>query len=183
MNEDKDYSLLRPFDLEAAKSGELFVFNDCGELLPRKFIAGPDIDGGVVVQDTDGRFQVSQSLPYNMAPLCWVEGKPVYKGDVLYWSHDGERVVASYVMAHQNGDVFLFFEGGSNDCVSGPSSARLQERSRVNWTPPKVNRRVNLRAWLIGGRLTWREEGSPVTSDALRVPLEDRVVTVEEPAE
>lgn len=110
MEQQKDLSLLRPFDLEAAKRGEDFVFVECGELKARKFIAGPDSGGGIVVQDELGAFVVSHAYPYNMAPLCWVEGKPVYKGDVLY--QNGERVVA--------GDW-----------------ATPDSTSRMTWTPPR----------------------------------------------
>lgn len=81
---EKDYSLLHPFDLEAAKRGEKFAFVGANGLEQRKFIAGPDSIGMIVIQDERGMFQESGTYPYVMAPLAWVEGKPVYRGDVLY---------------------------------------------------------------------------------------------------
>ena len=80
---EKDYSLLRPFDLEAAKAGaKLFCINSENGETECTFIqkAGDELCihferfGFSIHDETDS---------LRMAPLCWVEGKPVYPGDVL----------------------------------------------------------------------------------------------------
>ena len=124
---EKDYSLLRPFDLEAAKAGEPFVFIENGELKPRRFISGPDIDGGIVIKDEHGRFGVSHIKPYNMAPLTWVEGRPVYKGDVLYCKQHGTRQEVRSIGAHDTlNTVHPRRDGAFIICLED-----------ATWNPPK----------------------------------------------
>jgi len=82
---EKDYSLLRPFDLDAAKAGaEIVALVDDGtEIELRTFVTGPDRMGYYVVSTDEGVYRLGKAHEYRMAPLCWVEGKPVYPGDVL----------------------------------------------------------------------------------------------------
>ena len=82
---EKDYSLLRPFDLEAARDGAAIVaLVDGGtKMEPRGFVKGPDCMGYCVVVTDEGVYRLGKAHEYRMAPLCWVEGKPVYPGDVL----------------------------------------------------------------------------------------------------
>lgn len=89
VKDKKDCSLLRPFDLEAAKRGEsvTLLSNKCR---PGKVIFSKN--KGILVEWNDGTIY---SYGFNllegdtsffvMAPLAWVEGRPVYKGDVLYY--------------------------------------------------------------------------------------------------
>lgn len=95
---EKDYSLLRPFDLEAAKAG--------GRMLNRTwfdgvctYIAGPDANGWIATENEKGIFIFSAQTNLLMLPLCWVEGKPVYpdttieradNGWLVKWSADGK---------------------------------------------------------------------------------------------
>lgn len=81
MNTEKDYSLLRPFDLEAAKAGHE-ITNENGDA--RIYVDGPDYMGQVCVKGCQGGLYIDPVGSLFMSPLCWVEGKPVYKGDVLY---------------------------------------------------------------------------------------------------
>ena len=92
---EKDYSLLRPFDLEAAKAGaKLFCINSKNGETECTFIqkAGDELCihferfGFSIHDETDS---------LRMAPLCWVEGKPVYSGDVLEHAKHGEVVAKS----------------------------------------------------------------------------------------
>lgn len=94
--EKRDYSLLRPFDLEAAKAGALLTCcpspaaNHLFDGAPVwKYVAGPDVDGRILVEFIKtGRFaSLSRPESFRMSPLAWVEGRPVYKGDVLYSKH------------------------------------------------------------------------------------------------
>ena len=163
---EKDYSLLRPFDLEKAKAGEAFGFIECGELMPREFIAGPDSSGGIIIKDERGQFGVSHTYPYNMAPLAWVEGKPVYRGDELYGAAG-----TSYVVSHAPQENALAFE----------NSTFWLSPHLFTWTPPKKTREVKLLGWLTRyGLLMQVTENYVRGAGWTRVPSEDRTVTVEE---
>lgn len=75
----RDYSLLRPFDLEAAKAGEQPISK--GKVV--RYVAGPDCTDRVCCENQNGFYFIPKRNLY-AAPLAWVEERPVYKGDVLY---------------------------------------------------------------------------------------------------
>lgn len=87
MTQDKAFSRLRPFNLEAAKRGEPICWYDDGERV-RYIGQSAAHDGGACVEFLEGecvgQFETYAPIYLRMAPLCWVEGKPVYKGDRLY---------------------------------------------------------------------------------------------------
>lgn len=121
---ERDYSLLRPFDLEAAKRGEAICFSSGAEI--KRFIAGPDSVGDYVFVVPGGQFYFVREKAIRMSPLCWVEGRPVYRGDVLYQTHPimtDPRVV----------------ENGCEDGITD-SKGRWNGRDHLTWTPPKVKR-------------------------------------------
>lgn len=122
---ENDYSLLRPFDIEAAKRGEAICYVRNGS--DRIFMTGPDSNGRLCVEDpSDGGFVLARVDQYRMKPLCWVEGKPVYKGDVLYQntaSLTGARVAVD----------------GNEDGIKD-DQGRWNGRCHLTWTPPKVKR-------------------------------------------
>jgi len=92
----KDYSLLRPFDLEAAKAGALLTKQgpvNSSAKSPFTLAAGPGTDGDCAVQDALGNIWVCHGDCLCMEPLAWVEGRPVYKGDVLHHSAVGNFIV------------------------------------------------------------------------------------------
>jgi hypothetical protein len=99
MEYQKDCSLLRPFDLEAAKRGE--------KILTSTFIKcefrGALSNGSVILVEFDdqsgGEREHGRLL---MSPLCWVEGSPVYKGDVLYNRLNDNKVVFDHMCAACN---------------------------------------------------------------------------------
>lgn len=80
----KNYNLLRKFDLEAAKSGQPCCYDD--ESGARYYVAGPD-EGDLVCtsEKTNGNLRLDDLKELRMKPLCWVEDKPVYVGDMLYY--------------------------------------------------------------------------------------------------
>lgn len=86
-----DYSLLRPFDADRARAGEP-ICTMIDEA--RTFIAGPDAAGRVITETYYGHFVLADPYYLRMAPLCWAEGKPVYKGDKLYLAKENLAVVA-----------------------------------------------------------------------------------------
>jgi hypothetical protein len=136
----KDYSLLRAFDLEAAKRGEAVCWND-QETWTVKYI-GPATSSCVgcfewVSGPHTGTFETYRDLDLRMAPLCWVKEKPVYKGDALYFLNKSR--VASHVSTDSDGDCFLHFNDGSDCWLSGPSPI-FNGLVACTWPPPKVKR-------------------------------------------
>lgn len=127
-----DYSLLRPFDLEAAKRGEhVMWFGDVvhwASTSYRAFMAQP----WEIVEFNDQLFYVCTS-DLRMAPLAWVEGKPVYRGDVLYKL--GCRFEVHGIKKSFFGEDFLVLqEDGLNTEYAD------NRRECLTWNPPKVKR-------------------------------------------
>ena len=111
-------ALLRPFDLEAAKRGDLLLTDYFDGARRSMFTAGPnaqgehifDIEGhGFVV--VGGRCRATLSNFY-MAPICWVEDRPVYKGDTLYQNYPS--LVAPRIVASGNEDRIVDTNGNWN---------------------------------------------------------------------
>ena len=127
MEQTKNYSLLRPFDLEAAKRGEPILWIDN----PVRWIALSDQAGDArnIVEHAQGLSYV-RDKELRMAPLCWVEGRPVYKGDVLYRPsiNDGP-VVASRLDINGSG-IYLRFEGNAG------SEYADNRHGRMSWADP-----------------------------------------------
>ena len=69
-----------------------------------------------------------------LAPLCFVEDKPVYKGDTLYRQR-GERVTVRGL--NTNGTTLLFEEGGGWNLGDG---GRI---SKLYWTKPVTTININ----------------------------------------
>lgn len=115
----KDYSLLRPFDLEAAKHGEPICFSSGAKIT--RFIDGPDSVGDLVFVVPDGQFYFTREKEIRMAPLAWVEDRPVYRGDVLY-NKVGQELTAT-------GE-----KGGKLIASKFPDSILL-EPDFLRWTP------------------------------------------------
>ncbi|MFA5388108.1 MAG: hypothetical protein WC322_07045 [Candidatus Paceibacterota bacterium] len=80
-----DYTLLRSFDLDLAANGEALC-NTHGEPIHSLITEIPDCYGQwpVWIDEVGGRIDIICAAAMRMAPLFLVEGKPVYKGDVLY---------------------------------------------------------------------------------------------------
>ena len=112
MEQTKDYSLLRPFDLEAAKRGESILWIDS----PVRWVAlsAQASDACNIVEHAQGLSYV-RDKELRMAPLCWIEGRPVYRGDKLYYRSGAGRFVAK--RRHDEQDKVLgdsFFTDGSS---------------------------------------------------------------------
>ena len=136
---EKDYSLLRPFEPAAVKAGAKLVVESWQGLLD--YVAGPDKSGWIVCNNENDAFVFVSKDRAKVPPLCWVEGKPVYPGDMLEvelvsggdWreatvarsesAHDGERIIA---------------EGVGKEIINAPVSM-------CRWPRPKpVKRWVNI---------------------------------------
>ena len=99
---EKDYSLLRPFDLEVAKAGAdlcdiegcvIYDFLGVGENFDGSEAAGVRTKSSPYTDRPYVYFSPFNAL--RLAPLCWVEGKPVYTGDALEHTRLGEVVAKS----------------------------------------------------------------------------------------
>lgn len=74
---------LRKYDLTQAQAGDKVLGWEPGEVLAiygEDVVIGWDLDDG----KSADIFLTNQGHRVYLAPLCWVEDKPVYKGDVLY---------------------------------------------------------------------------------------------------
>lgn len=97
MEQQKDYSMLRPFDLEAAKRGEKICWHKQGCDIA---FVGAMSNGQIVYEYIQEQIISScNSSQFRMLPLAWVEGRPVYKLDVLW--HEKQN---KYVKVHALGD-------------------------------------------------------------------------------
>ena len=115
---EKDYSLLRPFDLEAAKAGAKVCWHEDGEVaVDVMFVRDRVIPLFEMCfsKDRAAVFTHDDSRRYlRAAPLCWVEGKPVYPGDGLWWILQDKWIVARGYYEHL--DVIISVD--SNDVAS-----------------------------------------------------------------
>lgn len=124
----KDFSLLRPFDLEAAKRREpVCTFRD-----DEPSVAVHIFDSGKIAIDWASRADIisyagNEQYELRMAPLCWVEGRPVYKGDVLYWKPESRRVVVAKV-------------DNTKKCPLIDEDGRPYKIENLTGTQPKVKR-------------------------------------------
>ena len=127
-NEERNYNLLRPFDLEAAKRGEKIcsLFGEDADFI------GMKLDGRVVFE-VDSLICDCLICMLRMLPLCWLQGKPLYKGDTVYFTEDGSEHVAESF----NGE-YIVCNQGLNEFVIHPDYA--------SWDKPKIKKQywVNL---------------------------------------
>lgn len=180
-NGKKDFSLLRPFDMEAAKSGEAVCWYIDGEV-PDEFHVSKGGNITVIWKDED-QFVVwtkNETRDYfRMAPLCWVRTsvedgtlKPVYKGDVL-WHKYGKEV--NKVIADSLSDYIT------------PSI--LEKGSGIGWhiecltfTPPKVKREIKMLGYkdVFDGGILLRDVVIEDQSYWKRFPQIDTTIEIEE---
>ena len=123
----------------------------------------------------DGRYYIKFPQYFRMVPLAWVEGRPVYKGDVLYSSffHGMEEC--------KDGVFEVTGIDGHGQFLAGKlSKNHATQFESCSWNPPKVKRQVKLLAYLDHEQLFWLRETASPKWPAVRVPSEDKTVEVEE---
>lgn len=143
---EKDYGLLRPFDLDAAKRGEKICERDGSHL---EFIADAGPDGDYAVRCKLGNIYGKQASSMRLAPLLWVEDKPVYLGDDLYVNND-----RPYCTDYNKGDQVKVAALSMNGNIQTSCGYYLRH-SDLTWTPPSVKREGWINVYSIDG-----EEGS-----------------------
>lgn len=170
-----DYSLLRPFDPEAAKRGAAICWYADAE--PLRYVGKAlALQHDACVEWLDGPdkgyFETYHADKLRMAPLAWVEGKPVYTGDDLFVKED---------RPYNTG-----FKKGAQVEVSGlytsgnilTSSGYYLRISDLSWIPPAQEKKtIKLLAYLNKFGLFWIPE-STVSENGIRVPSEDKVIEV-----
>jgi len=122
----KDFTKLRPFENDGVKVGDAIFSVRLGDVVT--YIAGPDKDGKFCVNyNSSLYFTHIEGMKEN--PICWVENKPVYPGDLLHY-----LVPVSY----SRNNNFSVERGGcsSNDVVlAGYGHAFIKD---LTWVLPKV---------------------------------------------
>ena len=132
---EKDYSLLRPFDMEEAKNGAL-IFEKGTEDEKGKFVVGPSTLGEYVFSFPATGYVVYKDLSKDlvMAPLVWVEGRPVYVGDILYINDIAKFDQVTGVVSTEDREGYLTMLN-SGSCLADNRNGNL------SWNKPKVKKR------------------------------------------
>ena len=116
--------LLQEYDLASAKVGDKVLGLDPGEVIA---IYGDTVVFGWQCGEDKSvsSYRQGTSVDIFLAPLCWVEEKPVYEGDILY-KGGGKPVMAQKLSA--SGTLLLFSCGGW--------WAIYGSGSKLSWEPP-----------------------------------------------
>ena len=138
---EKDYTLLRPFDLEAAKAGVLLC-DQSGSTLAGLLCCTPDSSGyfRAWVDRIGGLVSSLPGKSIRLAPLCWVEGKPVYPGDALWQTTLAGDVLKRKAKQISADGSYLEFDETGSWAMDGSVS-------KLSWAepPPKpIKRWVNI---------------------------------------
>jgi hypothetical protein len=104
-NKTNDYNLLRAFNLEQAQAGAGILLHTSANNTVDVLYVGVTKDQKNIAVEF-GKYCCSYCTEtIKMKPLAWVDGKPVYKGDVLYYTYqDGsfDVVTVTPVMVYSN---------------------------------------------------------------------------------
>ena len=157
--ETMNYELLRPFNLEAAKAGAKIT--DKTEI-EHTFAAEAGADGDMAVRDPQGNVFVMHLPEARMVPLAWVEGKPVYRDDVLYVKNHTGRT-GSVVTAEfaENGDGYCRFRTYNG-------AVPLILLSELTWNPPKVKKEGWINLYPANGA----SQGAPICGGCVHATKE-----------
>lgn len=139
MNEKHNCKLLRPVKFKDVQVGDVLVLKDSSLVSEssvaykaNKFVVLRFSDG------SEGMYHGSRlEIDYGLAPLCWVEGKPVYRGDTLYRPgvEEGKALVASEITRSESGVEYLHFSNAA--CANEYADNR---RGYLTWTKPEQKR-------------------------------------------
>lgn len=177
--QEKNLDLLRQFNLQKAKDGEPICTRDGRRA---KFIAHlPECNVAcqlvILLEGEDEVTKYYDNGAYEavhesqrdifMAPLTWLEGKPVYPGDELW--HKGRQHT---VVAHR-------VNGNGSICEKGMGKGDFIEN--LTWPKPKPLKEVELLGYITENGVLVHVTKVPLTGlHWRRVPSEDKTVMVEE---
>lgn len=139
MNEKHNCKLLRPVKFKDVQVGDVLVLKDSSPT-SKSSVTYKSKDF-VVLRFSDGsegtRHGSRLEIDYGLAPLCWVEGKPVYRGDTLYRPgvEEGKALVASEITRSESGVEYLHFSNAA--CANEYADNR---RGYLTWTEPEQKR-------------------------------------------
>ena len=130
---------------KALNEGTLRLANLSDLAVKAKVVAGSGYQGEVLAHHADqvvfgwdngvvNTFTYDELHCVYLAPLCFVEDKPVYKGDTLY-RQSGAQVTVHGI--NTNGTTLLFEEGGGWNLGDG---GRI---SKLSWTKPVPTININ----------------------------------------
>ena len=135
---EKDYSLLRPFEPVVVKAGAKLVVGSLQGLLD--YVAGPDKSGWIVCNNETDVFVLLSKDRAKVPPLCWVEGKPVYPGGVLWQTTLAGDVLKRKAKQISADGSYLEFDETGSWAMNGSVS-------KLSWAepPPKpIKRWINI---------------------------------------
>lgn len=146
-NEQRNYGLLRPFDLEAAKAGELLcnldgsnTYEFLGEECHRYSCNLVSVRS---LTPYKGHLYTNKSSDFRMQPLCWIENRPVYPGDVLYWGSSTGNVGSKFVVGSKmlcDGKILAGESTLLNNTIMGADGKSGLRPADLTWTPPKTKK-------------------------------------------
>jgi len=138
MNEKHNYKLLRPVKFKDVQVGDVLILKNSSPT-SKSSVTYKSKDF-VVLRFSDGsegtRHGSRLEIDYGLAPLCWVEGKPVYQGAELYRPEiEGDVVIVASHVTIKDGIEYLYFSnfGDANEYADN-------RRGYLTWTKPEPKR-------------------------------------------
>ena len=125
---ENNFSLLHRLEIGNDLVGKKVICMD--NMVTYTFVAAAGPDGSHAIRDQNGNIWTEKSDNLRMAPLCWVECKPVYPGDLLFTSA-GTQVVADYSESNPLCDNALY-----------DSVGRWSNPKELSWKKPKKKKKM-----------------------------------------
>lgn len=125
-----DYNLLRSAVLKELKVGDAVLHADCEDEITVKYKGNLQ----VLFEYSQGPAQLlafDSQHSFKLKPLCWVEGKPVYKGDKLYWGKLDPKIDSALEVSGMTTDYVLGVQ-----VIVFTSGTRFSPKN-ASWTSPK----------------------------------------------
>jgi hypothetical protein len=163
---EKDYRLLRPFDLETAKRGEKICLSNGNEFNQLIKIVGSTFDGEFIFMDALGSMFGKPVSELRISPLAWLEGRPVYKGHVLYNTCFECDVV---ITGEYDAEGYI---GTNRVDVSPPYKKGNSGINTLTWQKPKTKREgwVNLSTrYTVSNPYDTKEEADYGVNESMRI--------------
>lgn len=160
---EHEFELCRPFDLEAATAGELVCWSDGDKLKLVARYSGftedtPDAEYVFVwvTGDCKGTAANYEQWQVRMAPLTFIQGKPIYKGDYLKYSESDTIIRVTGYNPHVEDETGLIGTvvqaSGNGPAVEGETWAPFDRWELVDFdeTPEPT---AKFHAWIDDGEL------------------------------